>query len=1175
MPSTTNGAAASRGARAGSGGGPELLAAKLRIPQLGLPMLRRRRVMDLIDQAAGHRLTVVSGPAGAGKTVACRAWASAPRPGHRVAWLTLDGEDRDPARFWAYVQAALTPVMPGGSVVPAVAGEAAGAFALRLAEAAQLLTEPVTLVLDDVHELTGGPVVEGLDQLIRHAPPTLRLILSGRCPPPLQLARLRLSGDVADVTPADLACRTEEADAYFAMLGLDVQPHVRDEVLRRTEGWMAGLRLAAMTAAGQQQESAAGGPIPGDTVPGGTVTGISGDEPLVTDYLSDEVLGRQPPETRMFMLRTSVTDRISGDLADALTGQPGGARTLDRLSRENSFVETVGHEQGIYRYHPLLRDVLAAERARQIPQEVPVLLARAARWHAAQDQGIDALRCAAQAGDWDYAVHLLAEAGTAALIRNGAQALDEVLALFPAERRASDAAVAAALTAVMLWTGDPDGAEHHLETAARALGRCSPAERRLLEPWLAALRVMQAASSSSADPGLLARGWALAEQGQAIAGTRPENRALGLLWFALGAARLRRWEIGAARYALNHACRQLTAGGFTELCARARGWQALAEAWYGDLAAAEKALGEQRASAPGGDPRIPGGEPGTSCLAVLGSAQMSLARDDLAAVRKLLDDCGEQEARMAQLPGEPDLAAVCGLLRARTALADGDATGARAMMLRLRDTSAPGDPPLERILTLLDCEIAVRAGDAVQARMMLAPLTSGPEADRADTRLLLGQLLLSEADFRAAIDAVAPIIDGTADELTIHGKIAALLVAAVASRRAGLTETAAELLQQALALAEPDNAYRVFLDAGQPARSAITVLIPPTSSSAGFASRILERFDTQLPHAAGVPEQAAVQLTDSELAVLRFLPSHLTNQEIAEALFLSVNTVKTHLRAAYRKLGVASRRAAIARARRLDLLLFRLCSTASALPPLLRPASGYGAGAAANPEELQRQYGQHNAVEQQPCRQHGEQQHQRYGRPEQHDRAGRDAEQAGDHTEATPRERAGRRGHSQVGDPVNDPERAEQKREQEDRLVVVAQAEQASDHGDDADDHVAGPGGPTGAPRGETLHEPEEPADHQRHAQQDGHSRQRGPGPDEQYHADSKHPECCQEHHGPGLAGEPHDAGRQAPVSGRDAGLVRHPGRRLVTAAVSGRLLARDHGLSLVARRSGLAGPGR
>jgi LuxR family transcriptional regulator, maltose regulon positive regulatory protein len=925
MPSTTKGASARR-ARTGAGESPELLTEKLRIPRLSLAILRRRRLIDLIDQASGHRLTVVSGPAGAGKTVACGSWAAA-AAGRRVAWLTLDTADCDPARFWAYIRAAL--IRAGaGPAGQAAADETAGGFALRLAEVAQLVTEPVTLVLDDVHELADGPVLSGLDQLIRHAPPALRLILCGRCPPPLQLAKLRLSGDLADVTPADLACTAEEADAYFAMLGLDVEPAARDELLRRTEGWMAGLRLAVMSAPGRAEAAASG-----------RITGISGDEPLVTDYLRDEVLGRQPPQTRLFMLRTSVTEQTSGDLADALTGEPGGAGTLERLSRENSFVEAAGH--GAYRYHTLLHEVLAAERARQIPHEVPILLRRAARWHAAHDQAVDALRCAAHAEDWDYAAHLLSEGGTAALVRSGPAMLEDVLALFPAERRADDAAVAAALAAARLWEGDPDGAAHHLDGAARAIGRCAPAERRVIEPWLTALRVMRAASCSSADPGLLAWGWTLAEQGQATAGTQPEHRALGLLWFTLGTARLRRWEIGAARYALNHACRQLIAGGLDELCARARGWQALAEAWYGDLTAAEKALGEQRDTAYGSDPRANAGErgsyggdlhgygaqpraaagdPASACLAALASAQISLARDDLVGVRKLLDDCGEHDARLVQLPGEPDLAAMAGLIRARAALADGDAAGARAMVLRLRDTSAAGDPPLERLLTLLDCEIAVRTGDTGRARMTLTRQGDGPDSGRADSLLIQGRLLLSEGDFGGAAEAVAPIIDGTAAELTIHLKIAALVVAAVASRRAGLSQTAAELLQQALALAEPDDACQAFLDAGHPARSAITVLVPATSSSAGFAGRVLERFDTQLPRADGVPDQAQVLLTESELAVLRFLPSHLTNQEIAEALFLSINTVKTHLRAAYRKLGVASRRAAIARARRLDLL---------------------------------------------------------------------------------------------------------------------------------------------------------------------------------------------------------------------------------------------------------------
>ena len=186
---------------------------------------------------------------------------------------------------------------------------------------------------------------------------------------------------------------------------------------------------------------------------------------MVTDYLWDEVLGRQSAQTRLFLLRTSITERVSGELADELTGEPGAAMMLERLSRESGFVEALGHEHAQYRYHPLLRDVLAAELHRQIPHEVPILLRRAARWHAAHGQPVEAVRCAAKAGDWDYAAHVLAEAGVAALLQSGAAELEAVLALFPADRWADDAAVAAALATVRLWHGDPDGATHHLDAA--------------------------------------------------------------------------------------------------------------------------------------------------------------------------------------------------------------------------------------------------------------------------------------------------------------------------------------------------------------------------------------------------------------------------------------------------------------------------------------------------------------------------------------------------------------------------------------------------------------------------------------------------------------------------------------------------------------------------------------
>jgi len=188
-------------------------------------------------------------------------------------------------------------------------------FPLRLVEAAQTFTEPVILVLDDIHELTDTAVLSGIDLLIRHAPATLRLVLSARQPPALQLARLRVAGELADIGGHDLACTSEEADAYFSMVGLDVDPGARDALLRRTQGWMAGLRLAAM--AGRS-----------DPEPGVTITDLAGDEPIVTDYLWDEVLVKQAPATRMFLLRTCLAEQVSGDLADALTGQSGSVRTL-------------------------------------------------------------------------------------------------------------------------------------------------------------------------------------------------------------------------------------------------------------------------------------------------------------------------------------------------------------------------------------------------------------------------------------------------------------------------------------------------------------------------------------------------------------------------------------------------------------------------------------------------------------------------------------------------------------------------------------------------------------------------------------------------------------------------------------------------------------------------------
>jgi LuxR family transcriptional regulator, maltose regulon positive regulatory protein len=914
-----------------------LLWDKLEVPALDLTVLRRRRVDQLMEQAARHRVTVVTGPAGAGKTVACASWASelAARPGSRLVWLTLDADDREPDRFWHYLILGLAKA----GTIPTLAGEAPGELLSDGSDAAgdsvarQLVSclvathEPTTVVLDDVHLLAGSPALAGLDELIHHAPPELRLVLAGRYVPGLALAKLRLAGQVAEVGAADLACTEEEADGFLRSAGVQADAGQRAVIMRQTEGWMAGLRMLSMSAPA-----------------GGLLIGDAAD--LVTDYLCDEVLSPLPAATRQLLLRTCLTDSVPADLAQWLTGDPAAAARIDQLSRENALIGAVAAGRADYRYHPMLRCMLQTVLRREHPSELIELLGKVARWHADRAEIAAAIKAAGQAGDWEFGLQILHEAGPVVAAPEQWAELEEALAAFPPGLRSNDAELACALAAARLWQADADGALPHLECAQAAVGALGAKERATAELWLAALQAMRLAGSG-AD---LAEQWSLASRAHEESRSVPEHRAVGLLWLALGCGYLRRLQTQRAMAALQHAGSQLAAGGLAWVRERGRCWQAVAHAAYGDLAVATRLASEVEA---GPATQVSGLGP----ILAVSRALVSIARDEPEPAATLLDQA-EQEAVGPQPVGEPALAVLVALARTRVAIGEGNLVGARGLVRLVTELTAD-NPAAAAAVSRLDAEISLAAGERERARATLAamPATapgSWPEVAVSEARLLMaedddkGALRLLDpviagpgADSRDAGDHVAGLADGmAAGPGTLTARLSALLTAVLAHRRLNQATEAAERLEEALALAEPDDQCGPFIAAGSPIRSALTVLITPASPGAPFAGRILERFDGRLAHRSGQPSGAP--LTEAELAVLRFLPSHMTNQEIAESLFLSINTIKTHLSSVYRKLGVTSRRQAIAQGRRLDLLLWLADQTPWPAPSLV--GAGHSSG---------------------------------------------------------------------------------------------------------------------------------------------------------------------------------------------------------------------------------------
>ena len=443
-------------------------------------------------------MMVVSAPPGSGKTVLLRSWISQAGLADCAGWVAAGPDERDPQRFWLSVLGALRRTAPGSALVQGLtaAPDLDGwAITERLLTDLAPLQDRLWLVIDDVHELGGDQALRQLELLIMRAPAPLRFVLATRHDVRLGLHRLRLEGELAEIRAPDLRFSLAEAGELFAAAGVELPGPALEMLQERTEGWAAGLRLAALSLAGHPDS-------------GRFAEEFSGTERTVAEYLLAEVLDRQSEQVRRLLLRTSILERVNGELADLLTGDGDGERVLQDLEEANAFVVSLDPARSWFRYHQMFAGLLALELRRTAPGEVAGLHQAASAWFAGHGYPVEAVRHAQAAGDWELATRLLADAWPGLYLDGQAAVTHELLAGFPAVARAADAQLAAVAAADELAHGSLDAAERYLGLAERGSASVPDARRVQAQLLLGIVRLLLARQRG--NPQAVRRGGAAA-----------------------------------------------------------------------------------------------------------------------------------------------------------------------------------------------------------------------------------------------------------------------------------------------------------------------------------------------------------------------------------------------------------------------------------------------------------------------------------------------------------------------------------------------------------------------------------------------------------------------------------------------------------------------------------------
>jgi LuxR family transcriptional regulator, maltose regulon positive regulatory protein len=886
--------ASTRGRRATVSVGDPILTSKITPPHVPHWTVPRPRITKLIAEGArGCPLTVVTGPPGAGKTMALGLWATA-EPG-AVAWVGLDEFDNRPGVFWSYVVAALRQsgvVIPKAlRAMPPKQGE--DGFLLRLTAALAAQDPPVTLVLDDLHLMTDPGVLKGLEFVLRNAGPGLRLLVASRMDPLLPLHRYRLAGQLTEIRASDLAFSLDEAGLLLGQHGGRLTAEALESLIRRTEGWAAGLRLAAIS-------------LDAHPDPDLFVKELMAEDSALTCYLVDEVLNVQPPEVREVLLSTSILEHVSGAAAIELTGDERAAGILAALAHTNALVQPIG--SGWYRYHTLFAEMLRLRLRYEHPRLVVALHRRAARWYERNGMLTDAVRHAVAGGDWPLAAAIaIDDLAIGQIIEpQDGQCLAGEFASMPTGGAWATPQPYLVQAAVMLSAGEHDSCAAALDVADNLMKSLPPAQEATSQLAAAVLRL-----SSCLRTGDLATA------------ARAVSRAELMLDLVPGGKLARHPDIrprvlsGRAVVELwsgrtDEAARMLEAGLAAEAdsgreCERARlsGRLALAEAMRGRLGRAAELAGE--AASVASEHRASGPSP-TPLVAL---AWVHLARNELREARGCLRQVD------AALGASPDklIGAAAYLVAAGGALAEGRPAVAVQIIARARSGwSVP--LWLDQQLNLVQAQAHAATGDIQAALISAERAGTSPEAT-----VTLAQVRAVAGDDETAHRILAPALAADS-HVPDWVRLLAWLTDARLSYRGGDGGRGRRSLASALRLAEREQIRLPFLLEGSWLGGVLRRDPELVSSHRTLLARALG--PDQLPTLMDADGDAAAMLieplTEREREVLVHVSGMLNTAEVANEMYISVNTVKTHLRNIYRKLAAAHRSEAVRRARQLQLI---------------------------------------------------------------------------------------------------------------------------------------------------------------------------------------------------------------------------------------------------------------